>query len=404
MNEMLMTPDEDDDREGEGKDPDSDDFEDLGEVADPDTDSDPEPAESELPLGVPVADAIPEARPVAPEAGAPGDAAPARPVAAHYTLLAACTFLAASGMAVWQRSEIFGSSEVSGAHSVSVTLLFGLALYGVAATIANIGIARLPCKRVPLLLALGGLALTVRGCMQTVEQTNWMGWEAFEKHLLATTGSNFKLLSQGWLGQFAPGIWLAGLGSLLALLAIARLRKAARAGAPQSPAGSKESFRLLFGASFVVAAGFAVWQRATVYDGHVEVTGFDSVSVSLLFAFGLYSFVVGIANVVSGRMVPGMPAAFIAGVCGLWFGIRGFLTTWQQNGCLGWDQVGKNIAGTPDEGILTQVRLWLGQFAPGPWVATIGGLVIVLVFLKGILAGGGKKAAPAAAPTRRRSR
>ncbi len=399
MNERLMTPDDDEKPEGE-----SDDFEDLGEAGDPGTDSDPEPDEGILPMGVPVADAIPEASPVAPEAEAPApaDATPARPVAAHYTLLAASTFLAAAGMAVWQRSEIFGSAEVSGAHSVGVTLLLGLALYGVASTIANIGTARLPRARLALLLALGGLLLTVRSTLMTVEQANWKGWEAFEQHLLATSGSNFKLLSQGWLGQFGPGLWLAGFGSLLALLAVARLRKAGRDAVPQGPAGPKESYRLLFGASFIVAGGLAVWQRATVFDGRVEVTGLDSVSVSLLFAFGLYTFLVGIANVVSGRLIPGMPAAFVTGVCGLWFGIRGFLTTWQQEGCLGWDEVGKNLQGTADEGMLAQVRVWLGQFAPGPWAATLGGLVIVVVFLKAIF--GGKKSPPPPPSTRRRSR
>jgi len=399
MNERLMTPDDDEKPEGG-----SDDFEDLGDLGDPGTDSDPDPQEGALPAGLPLAEAIPEASPVAPEAEVPAaaEAAPARPVAAHYTLLAASTFLAASGMAVWQRSEIFGSAEVSGAHSVSVTLLLGLALYGIASTIANIGTARLPRARLALLLALGGLLLTVRGCTMTVEQTNWKGWDAFEQHLLATTGSNFKLLSQGWLGQFAPGLWLAGFGSLLALLAAVRLRKACRDAVPQGPSGPKESYRLLFGASFIVACGFAVWQRSTVFDGHVEVTGFDSVSVSLLFAFGLYTFVVGIANVVSGRLIPGMPAAFVTGVCGLWFGIRGFLATWQQQGCLGWDEVGKGLEGTPDEGVLAQIRVWLGQFAPGPWVATLGGLVIVVVFLKAIL--GGKKSPPPPPTSRRRSR
>ena len=170
---------------------------------------------------------------------------------------------------------------------------------------------------------------------------------------------------------------------------------------PPGPRTFKEHYSILLGASMLVVSGLAVWERHTVYG--VEVRGTQSVAVSFMLAFALYTVGVGISNIATGRL-RGMGATFLAGIMGLWMGIKGFLAFNSVDGFMGWSDY-EEFLKDPDRGggynMKLQIEGWLSQWGPGVWLATIGGAMITWVFVKAIFGGKKKDAAkPAAASGR----
>ena len=97
--------------------------------------------------------------------------------------------------------------------------------------------------------------------------------------------------------------------------------------------------------------------------------------------------------------------SFCTGVFGLWVGIKWLLLTWAQDNCVGLSEMEAKLKEASGVNFQNLYPAWLGQFAPGPWLATIGGALIIFVFVKAIVFGGKKsEAKPAPAPARRRGR
>jgi len=181
-----------------------------------------------------------------------------------------------------------------------------------------------------------------------------------------------------------------------------------------------QHYTLLFGSILVMVSGLAVWERAHVFGA--EVTGLQMISGTFLFAFGLYTALVGMLNIMHGRL-RGMMAAFIGGAAALYFGIKKAIATFGADRCLGLNEINEYIAGkqipnrapfdaNPElfptavlESFTDKKEVYsyyLGQFAPGIWISILGGMLIVWVFLKAFMPS--KKAEPAPAPSRGRGR
>jgi len=204
-------------------------------------------------------------------------------------------------------------------------------------------------------------------------------------------------------------------------------------GAPPPLAGPRrypQHYSLLFGAVAIFIGALSVWERTPVFP--VEVRGTATISGAFLMAIAGYCVLVGMLNIVIGRL-QGMLASFIAAASALFFGIGALLRTLSAGQV--WNSANDLVArGFLDVGrikeILKQQRIfqataeqaqtghtatyiepsvqdginaWLGQIGPGVWLTLLGGVIILFVFLKAIF-GCKKKAPAAAASTRRRGR
>jgi len=187
------------------------------------------------------------------------------------------------------------------------------------------------------------------------------------------------------------------------------------AGGP--PRAFPQHYNLLFGAFCVLIGSMAVWERAHVFGAEIE--GEATHAGSILMVLAGYSVLVGVLNIMQGRLA-GMLAAFMTGVLALYFGIPGIVRTFDQPRCLGFDEIGAYVAEEKiperfvNEGIefpakaLSSISTWqgkfryfIGQFGPGPFLATAGGALLIWVFL-GAMFGGKKKKEPEPQPTARR--
>lgn len=166
------------------------------------------------------------------------------------------------------------------------------------------------------------------------------------------------------------------------------------------PRQFKEHYTILLGAAMVVASGLSVWERGTIYG--VEVRGTQSILRTFMLAFALHTLGVGISNIATGRL-RGMATTFVAGVMAFWMGVKGFMAFSDVDGFKGWKETETFLKDHGGSNFQRQIEHYLAQWGPGVWLATVGGALILWVFLKAIV-GGGKKKAPAPAPARSSSR
>lgn len=191
---------------------------------------------------------------------------------------------------------------------------------------------------------------------------------------------------------------------------------------PTPPVGTRtfpQHYSLLFGAVMVLVASLSVWEREHVLGR--QVSGPEMITGTFLLVMSLYVCIVGVLNIVQGRL-RGMMAAFVTGASSLYFGIVAFSRTLNADACLGKNEISKFVndhvipqrfLDNPDltfpSAVLSRFddkkqiyTYWIGQFGPGVWFAMLGGALIVLVFLKAFFPS--KKAAPAPAPRSPRRR
>jgi len=203
------------------------------------------------------------------------------------------------------------------------------------------------------------------------------------------------------------------------------------AAAPQAPAAAgprsfPQHYKLLFGAFCVLIGSLAVWQRAHVFG--VEVEGDEMISGNLLTILSGYCVIVGILNIVTGRLA-GMRAAFLTGIAALYFGLPGIWNTYGHDAFLTHSEVdvyfnsvksggdvkiplrfaeqGLTFPGETIQRFTTEQDKWyftLGQIAPGPIFTTFGGFLMLWVFAGAMFGGKKKGGSEPPPPTSRRRR
>jgi hypothetical protein len=174
----------------------------------------------------------------------------------------------------------------------------------------------------------------------------------------------------------------------------------------------KQLFAFLFANCLFFASGFAAWSRplyemvdgqwaVTMLDGPSFVTGLDSIRGALIFALSLYGFWTAVFNIWHAQMK--VWPYLMAGMLSLWVGIGGFMA---GVGGEQWD----NAKAYLDSGqfgsksLFDDLTVPLGVVAPGYWLLTLGGLLVVWIVINGLMQGSASaKAAKAEeAPSGRR--
>ena len=164
---------------------------------------------------------------------------------------------------------------------------------------------------------------------------------------------------------------------------------------PPGPRAFPQHFSILLGASFVFVASQTYWERPHVFGTATPGTWMHS--GTFLMALSLYVGLVGIINILQGRLA-GMLSAFVLGIASLYLGIKKYMQTIDQDAFLS----------RPDIKELDSIETWqdvwkhwFGQFGPGVFLSIVGGTLIVMVFVKALFPSK-KAAAPAPSPRRRR--
>lgn len=170
----------------------------------------------------------------------------------------------------------------------------------------------------------------------------------------------------------------------------------------------KEQMTLLFANLLFFVGVLAAWSRAVPGDAanpanHIH--GLDTVRGALIFALALYGFVIIYVNI-RFRQTRVLPI-FMNALFALWVGIPGFT---RMIGSAEWDQAKAHVEHLKQTvggvSILDDFLIPLSAIAPGYWMLTAGGLLVLLVLVRGVLAGASSVKAQkreAAGSRRRRS-
>jgi len=101
---------------------------------------------------------------------------------------------------------------------------------------------------------------------------------------------------------------------------------------PAGPPGVRnvpEHFSLLFGIVCVFVGAMSVWEREHIFG--MEIEGPDKIAGAILLALAGYSGIIGILNVLQGRM-RGVVAMFTTAFFALYFGIPAIIGTYNTDG------------------------------------------------------------------------
>lgn len=131
-----------------------------------------------------------------------------------------------------------------------------------------------------------------------------------------------------------------------------------------------------------------------------QINGLDTIRGTIIFALSLYGFWTIVFNIWYRQLKiwPFLINALLA----LWVGIPAFTS---GIGSARWDAAKQHLDDMPTKTLLDKITVPMSSIAPGYWLLTIGGALVLIVLLKGILGGmSSSKGQPAEAGEGRRRR
>jgi len=169
----------------------------------------------------------------------------------------------------------------------------------------------------------------------------------------------------------------------------------------------KQLFTFLFANCLFFAGTLVAWMRSApgdpAGDPSTYVTGLHTIRGGFIFALSIYGFWTAIFNVWHGQMK--VWPYLLNAVLALWVGIAGFAHT---IGGEEWDKAKNYLETLESKKMLDDILVPLSTVAPGYWLLSLGGVIVVWVIINGLMKGSAsaKGAAPAAEtggkPSRRR--
>lgn len=147
-----------------------------------------------------------------------------------------------------------------------------------------------------------------------------------------------------------------------------------------------QMFAFLFANCLFFAAVFVAWMRSApgdpAGDPSTYVTGLHTIRGAFIFALSLYGFWTAVFNLWHGQMKvwPYLLNAILA----LWVGIAGFA---QTIGGEEWDKAKEHLKTLDSKTFKDDMLVPLSTVAPGYWLLTFGGLIVVWVIINGLMKG-----------------
>lgn len=156
----------------------------------------------------------------------------------------------------------------------------------------------------------------------------------------------------------------------------------------------KEIYLFLFSACMIAVSIVVSWDETR----GSTANGFNSIKGALMFALAIYGMFRAVISLLNRSMI--VWPFFVNAMLALWVGISGIIrcsnsATWKQYKAL------------PAPGMLDKYENPLHAIPPGYWLMTIAGVLVVIVVLKGVVAGfaaGSAKAKPASKKDGKRRR
>ena len=148
----------------------------------------------------------------------------------------------------------------------------------------------------------------------------------------------------------------------------------------------KQLFSFLFANCLFFAGVLVAWMRSApgdpAGDPSTYVTGLHTIRGAFIFALSIYGFWTGVFNLWHGQMK--VWPYLINAVLALWVGIAGFAHT---IGGPEWDKAKGYLDTLESKKMLDDILVPLSTVAPGYWLLTVGGLIVVWVIIRGLMKG-----------------
>ncbi|MDJ0522151.1 MAG: hypothetical protein QNJ90_08770 [Planctomycetota bacterium] len=148
----------------------------------------------------------------------------------------------------------------------------------------------------------------------------------------------------------------------------------------------KQLFAFLFANCLFFAGTLVAWMRSApgdpAGDPSTYVTGMHTIRGAFIFALSIYGFWTGVFNIWCGQMKvwPYLLNAILA----LWVGIAGFAHT---IGGDEWKKAKDYLESLESKSFQDDILVPLSTVAPGYWLLSFGGLIVVWVIIKGLMHG-----------------
>jgi hypothetical protein len=156
----------------------------------------------------------------------------------------------------------------------------------------------------------------------------------------------------------------------------------------------KELLAMLLANCFFFAGALVAWARVHPWGGMgaTPYSGLETIRGAAIFGLSLFGFWIMVINVWHRQLIvwPYLLNALLA----LWVGIPGFTNAF---GSEAWDRSSEWLKAQPgSHSFLEKAMTPLSNIAPGYWLLTAGGALVLIVLVKGILGGASQSRAAAA--------
>ncbi len=147
-----------------------------------------------------------------------------------------------------------------------------------------------------------------------------------------------------------------------------------------------QMFAFLFANCLFFAAVFVAWMRSApgdpAGDPSTYVTGLHTIRGAFIFALAIYGFWTAVFNLWHGQMK--VWPYLLNAVLALWVGIAGFA---QTIGGEEWEKAKAHLDTLESKTFKDDMLVPLSTVAPGYWLLTFGGLIVVWVIINGLMKG-----------------
>jgi hypothetical protein len=149
---------------------------------------------------------------------------------------------------------------------------------------------------------------------------------------------------------------------------------------------SKQLFTFLFANCLFFAGCLVAWTRGTPGDPPGDpstyITGLHTIRGAMIFALSIYGFWTAVFNIFNGQMK--VWPYLVSGVLALWVGVGAFA---HGIGGPAWKKAGEHLDSLESKKVLDDILVRFSVIAPGFWLLTMGGLIVVWVILSGLMKG-----------------